>query len=72
MAELKQEMLALLLAMYDRIQSLEIVQEQQNSAIQVRSPAPDHYVSGTRKNAVSSVVTNLCKLEETLSGVCRI
>ncbi len=34
--ELKQELLALLLAMYDRIQSLELVQEQQNSAIHVR------------------------------------
>jgi hypothetical protein len=36
---LKQELLALLLAMYDRIQSLEVVQEQQNSAIQVTGPS---------------------------------
>lgn len=35
MRELKGELLALMLAMHERIQSLEILQEQQNSAIQV-------------------------------------
>jgi hypothetical protein len=34
-ARLKGELQALLLAMQERIQSLEVVQEQQNSAIQV-------------------------------------
>lgn len=33
--ELKQELLALMLAMHERIQSLEVLQDQQNLAIQV-------------------------------------
>ena len=35
--ELKQELLALMLAMHERIQSLEVLQDQQNLAIQVCS-----------------------------------
>lgn len=37
--DLKQELLALMLAMHERIQSLEVLQDQQNSAIQA-CPAP--------------------------------
>ena len=54
--ELKQELLALMLAMHQRIQSLETLQDQQNSAIQVHQwpawPGPE-YLSQQRGSALS-------------------
>ena len=59
MRELKGELLALMLAMHERIQSLEILQEQQNSAIQVchRQHDTNYLVS----RSTCALVTERCE-----------
>ena len=47
-ARLKEELQALLLALQERIQSLEVVQEQQDSAIQVNSLVACWHTAGPR------------------------